>query len=646
MPPLVAFALAFCWGLGILVSLLGWGSLLNRLLLPSVRGDVSLRAAWGLALSVTIGGVFNLSGQISRASILAFLAVGILFSLGEVTRSLLGGGGWRVVARARSGYVAVAMAAGLAGLALFATTVAAPQFPGPVFPRNFNPHDDFQAYFVFPGKMLETGSLGPDPFNERRQVSGFGGQSFLHTFVLSLLPERHLYMIDPGLGTLLVLGLAWGEMTRRRAPPWTIALVLGALLLIPPPTVNTSSLMTGAALLLAYGRTVAWEPLQRRFGARSGLESLLVAAICSLKFSLLPAAAITLATCFILRLVRSDQPRQEIRALALTLILVTIFLAPWSLAFLISTGTPLYPVLGRGYHLGLETAFPLASSHWWTGTLEAHLSNPLVVAIMVMVGVLLARRMSAWHERVALISLATGAFFGALTTTYALRGFDAYRFAFPVAFPCFVYQACAAAGAGAVGHRWGWRRILMGSVGAGALLLAVLGTPHRRTAYFQGMLEATRFGLQGTSLTTEQERHRHRQIQEAVPAGAPLLARLARPYLMDFSRQAVFVPDRPGQSGPSPGFPYLRGSEALADYLEAGQVRFVAYDYALEGGFSRSRYATRVLPGATPWGRDVALRTLDFQDSLAELGRSRHKLYDDGQTFVIDLARQAEPGRP
>lgn len=72
-------------------------------------------------------------------------------------------------------------------------------------PNEFNLHDDYHADFVFPKKMLQMGSMGPDPFRERRLESSLGGGTFLNTFILSMLSEKILKNIDYGCGLIIAV---------------------------------------------------------------------------------------------------------------------------------------------------------------------------------------------------------------------------------------------------------------------------------------------------------------------------------------------------------------------------------------------------------------------------------------------------------
>src|ERR1700694_3085791 len=74
---MISYFLAFGWGILILLSLIGWGGVINWLLFPKEETDWGQRAAWGLALSVIVGGVLNLLSSISRATVLVYLGAGM-----------------------------------------------------------------------------------------------------------------------------------------------------------------------------------------------------------------------------------------------------------------------------------------------------------------------------------------------------------------------------------------------------------------------------------------------------------------------------------------------------------------------------------------------------------------------------------------
>jgi hypothetical protein len=134
-------------------------------------------------------------------------------------------------------------------------------------------------------------------------------------------------------------------------------------------------------------------------------------------------------------------------------------------------------------------------------------------------------------------------------------------------------------------------------------------------------------------------------MQDAIPEGATVLTRVQYPFLLDFTRNQIFIADYPGGSSPPPGIPFFRGADRLADYLCRRPIRYVAYSYRLEAGFYDDLFRERLSPGTEPWLRLQALHTQDFQRNLAELGRTRKSVYDDGDVFVLDLSTSSN-GQP
>ena len=133
-----------------------------------------------------------------------------------------------------------------------------------------------------------------------------------------------------------------------------------------------------------------------------------------------------------------------------------------------------------------------------------------------------------------------------------------------------------------------------------------------------------------------------RNLQTSIPQQATVLARLEYPFFLDFHRNRIYVIDWPGGASLSPGMPSFRGRSAIATYLLGNSIQYVAYDYASEAHFARPALAYRLQPWMPYFTRTAAELTFDFQESLAQLGQSRARIYDDRQAFVLDLIRMAE----
>jgi 4-amino-4-deoxy-L-arabinose transferase-like glycosyltransferase len=214
----------------------------------------------------------------------------------------------------------------------------------------------------------------------------------------------------------------------------------------------------------------------------------------------------------------------------------------------------------------------------------------------------------------------------------------AYRYSWAFLYPAIlalVIHSCS----GRMAGRWPRRRLGLAAqviLAVGILVLARYGDPERTLwrelrSIERGVRQSESAGFRGWF------GRRYARMQDAVPEGAFLLTRLEYPFVLDFRRHTIFIADYPGGSSPPPGMPFFQGGERLARYLCAQSVRYVAYSYRTEAAFTRDRFGDRLAPGANLWARAQAEHTLDFQANLAELGQNRHRIYDDGDVFVLDL---------
>jgi hypothetical protein len=508
----------------------------------------------------------------------------------------------------------------------------------------FNPHDDLQAYFVFPEKMVQTGAIGEDPYSERRIVS-LGGMSFLHALVLAVADTRYLVVVDPGVSLLLAVALVPGLARDARARPWAAALGVLVLLAVPPPRVNVTSLASGLALFLTLYRTLRLVSAGSRAGDRGTvLVALVAAGICSLKSTFVPACALLVVGAYLFEGLASRSPVAALRRVALAGGLTLLLLAPWMLALRQSSGTLLYPFLGRGFHGSAygsswepgETVTPASLGR----AVAASAADPRVAPVWILGAGLLLRRRAGGARGVPAAFLAAS-----LTSHVALTAMHptpAYRYSWAFLFACLLVLLV---GSVAPRARRGWPAVR--AAAPGLLALATLGWAHARETreHWAGVPATIRDAVEQSRSPGFKSRwaRRYARMQQAVPAGETLLTRLEYPFTLDFSRQRIFVADYPGGSSPPPGMPSFEGAEALAGYLLGQGVRYVAYSYRSEAGFDLGRWGHRQGEGTHPWTRAQARLAFDFQRSLDELGRTRERVFDDGDVFVLDLARPSPP---
>ena len=182
--------------------------------------DFGWRAVWGLLVLINAGAWLNLAGLVSASLLVTIVMVGLLALFWIPSR--------RAGLPAPSRRPAVesvwpAVAVWTIVCILVGVRYAASAFGNLTCGAgsSFNCHDDFHAYFVFPTKLLQMGSIGHDPFNHRL-LTALGGQTFLQALTLAVLPHEALNLLDGGVGLILVCATLAGY-SRRIGSGWICA---------------------------------------------------------------------------------------------------------------------------------------------------------------------------------------------------------------------------------------------------------------------------------------------------------------------------------------------------------------------------------------------------------------------------------------
>jgi len=652
-----SYFFSFAWGIVILFSLIGWGSAVNRILFPKYSIDWGQKAAWGIAFSIFVGGLLNVTWTISRITILVYLGAGLLYWLFDTFKTKLSDTGSlsNRIHNYRKDKIVVVGAFVVFSLVLlqYGSWVSAKAFnwrdyylqPSLWHAFTLNGHDDFHAYLVFPEKMLQTGSMGPDPFSERRVVSSLGGQSFLQTFTLSMLSEKNLNIIEPGLGIIIAIGLLLGYFKNKGTPKKAVVFILIFFLLTPIPKVNTTALMIPFTLFLSFFRALDWEGLRTgRFMANVFIIALLTTAICSLKSNLIPACSILFVLSYFFYIIKSKTKKKATYEFFIAIILVGIFMLPWMISMYQSSGTLLYPLLGKGYHgsayetflhptIGLTTPVVIRMLFYY-------LSGPYIASLVLLSFISFISRPRQLTELRAFLSPPISAVLGALTIlTIARIPHPRYYYSFVFA-AIITLMAIALSNTEAKndGRFRNYTTVFTAILVAGI----IIGNNwyyfqwHSPRSLYSTCIRNIKAGMTNAPLISDEEVFRYARMQQSIPQGEIVLARLAYPFVLDFKRNRVFIADWPGGASLPPGMPSFKGAEALANYLTSKSIRYVAYSYGNEALFWKKHYGKRVNQGH-PRIRTQAQHAFDFQDNLKQLGKTRKRIYDDGYIFVLDL---------
>jgi hypothetical protein len=634
----------FGFGLLLLGSWAGWGAAIRRLFGRTGVACRATQAGWGLAFTLLAGGVLNLTGLVGSRSILSLVTAGAAFLLWDVyaDRRRLRATFHLAISRFRRARLLAAGGVSLAGALVLA-------YAASICSTRFNDHDDLQAYFVFPVKMIQTGALGPDPFSERRLLS-LGSMSFLHAIVLSVADAKYFRIVDPGISLLLSAALLAGIARAARANKCAGILTIFLFLTIPSPAANVTSSFTGLALFLTLFLTLYRTSFPTLDGARTAFRSaapvaVVASALCSLKTTHLPAAALLISAAYSTRGCSRRTWSSVTGEAALLAGLTLLLLAPWMVSLYLSNGTPLYPLLGRGFRGSDYQAFWAPGGSLTLESVTAVLQPTLLdlrAIPLLILGVGAWLRTDLGARRWVLVGWAVAAAIPVLALPLALStepGLETYRYsyAFLNAAIFTLVMFTFPSWHGSRPSRQACRRVWP----VGVLAVGVLVSAH---ATGMGTYASSLLTSLGQGVVDSRNPHfmlryerRYARMQQPIPDGAAVLTRLQYPFLLDFKRNQVLIADYPGGSSPPPGMPFFQGGDRLADYLCRRLIRYVAYSYGTEAGFYDELFRERLRPETGPWIRQQALHTQDFQRNLAELGRTRKRVYDDGDVFVLDL---------
>ena len=618
------------------LSLIGWGWIMTRMVRVQKKCDFGILGAWGLAFSAVIGGIMNLLGIISLSSVRIFLLIGVLTFIAIVLRD------WQkqkqnVGTLCRNILQSpMALAAGLlvCGMLFFSLISAGGQ--------GFNTHDDYHAYLVFPYKMLTSGSIGLELFNERR-LFGLGGQSFLQAVFLGLADITQMNAMDRGLGWLVVVGLIFGH-GRRRGIPLHIMLSLVFLFhCVRFPAVNVSSHVTGSALFYALPLTFLLSRNEKR-RTRILLLGFVAAGLISLKNSHIIGCAMLLF--FLYLLAEKNTIRDKVIEPAMIALVAMILLLPWMIDMFQSTATILYPILGKGNHGSVYSTYPSVRCGILSLKSLAFVSILLITGSPFFEGLLLIllpvrKNSDDFYLRRIGFAVYTGAFISAVILYISSGAIT--RYIFPLSFAAALFLIMESF----TRHSKDTKPVPLYRHPA-VCFLVVLTLLHR--GYLpQGIRKYSYSKLSSGFHSSTKERTRniakkYASILDVIPPGKPVAARLSGPILFDFNRNPVYVIDTPGSLGPPPGLPCFDTAEKTAAYLRSLSIQYIIYSYRDEAGHAASKYSHRLQWPEKGYLKRVVIQTryvFAFQTRLMELGRAYKKLYDDGDVFVLDIGKDS-----
>lgn len=628
----MSYLLACAWLACLVVCFAGYGSLLLKLCRRPTP-PFTLSAALGISLFVAFGGVLNLVSEIRPVVIIALVVAGLILAL--LNRQ------WLRLPRFRPGILLLTAALLVPVLGNIRADV-----------RSFNIYDDLPAYLTLPVETLQLHTLPADPFNERRVTSCLGAPYFLQACLLSGNDVREIRAVDVSIGWILYTLLLLFILERLQIAERWRAPVAALILILPVYRLNATFVVLPAALFLALF-VVLTDSVP---GWRRAIPlSLLTAALCAIKSNYLPAALLACLVFYGGELVLTRRFRTLLEGFlwgACTLALLT----PWMLDLHAKEGTYLFPLLGRGFDASAYGVVPLPNgSHHgvssigaWVWITTAAYAGPYVIALAALLYAW-RRKLESNENALSLASLLLATIISVAALASSTGGESIGRYTLPFQIPALLLFI-------AYLFRWSvernalWWRASAAIAALYALFLAALFGVHH--GQYRLYLEDARVLTPKPDawFSRQAETARIRALQQVMPEGAPVLARLFVTYPFDFQRNRVFVADYTGMASPPPGMPIGQSAQAVRAFLLAHGIRYLAYDYrrCMLPDDDPQTSLQAALADPARYGRHgwlyMQVKVTNSEQSLfAQLGRQYRRLYDDGTAFAVDLAAPSAP---
>ena len=613
------------------ISAWGWGALVLRACRLEVHGDAPYAVALGLAALAAAGGPLNLVGLAYAPMLWALLAAG-----------------WAIAARRLwQGRAGLQISFGSGSLAWAAPAAIGLLLTAALLPGlAFNWGDDFQWYFQRVVRMLQTGTLGGNPFDSVGYDS-LGSQVFLQAFTLLVFHVDSLNAFDAVFCATLTLALVVSVARGLRARPLHLFCALAVAVLLHPQQVNISPVYSQAAFLLAFvtaaaGLAAQSVPAGRALWRCAAPPGLILAALAGLKATV-AAALVPMAFAFgALLWLREGSWRAALRALLATGAWSALFLAPWLLLHADKYARLLRgaPGEGRADFAGSPLGLLQDQVLFWGASVFSYDAAAAIVLGTAAAGLAwLARRGDRAHPPLleALLALCIGATLAVLLNTFPFGAPHSLRQSAPALIAALPAAPLLA----------GW--LLRDKRAAALVALAVLAVlaycfapvlaqrVHRaaglRTVVSfpiddsQGVRRffATELGAAGARAA--------RGAQSLVPAGEGILVLTTNSYHLHFARNRIFPATDAGVASLGSDLPLGAPPAALRAYLRSRGIRYVIRETDLWPDLGiDSRIAWPLV-----LEQRIGARMRWFRDALAELERSSTLLLDHPRLVVTDL---------
>ena len=421
-----------------------------------------------------------------------------------------------------------------------------------------------------------------------------------------------------------------------------------------PDACNLGGNLTGTVLLLTLLRIACWgcgEKGQLNLGS-TALLACTAAALCAIKTTFLLYAALFLVFWYASRLWHS--PRLSIvREICLVGILTLALLAPWMWQQYRSCGTPLYPLLGNGYHAVTFGSALFGESLKHKAFYVVLFLFDLPAVPFVLAVVLMA--CDPWEDRRRWRLFAAAAFsamVASIVFAFQIANVSALRYVHPMHYAILIPLGL---------YGFFRRRSAMAGAGLAVCLAIFMGTKWDNLRTLKRMPDFLARGERTLVVTPTVPKIR--EAQATIPPGTQILASIQDGYLLDFAHNPTWSLDNIAMTSLPPGLPVTSDPAALRDFImrrrdtlpppsPTGQVldylRHSGVDYLLfQRGPRSTWYLKQNLKYDFPFVFRVYVSTaMVFHQTLLDMMEHCPILYDDGDVVVLDLRSSSQEKTP
>jgi hypothetical protein len=640
------------WCLAVGASFFGYGLALLHILRKYQERWLAAGGA-GIGIVTALLGVMNLIGWIRPVFLVLLIAIGDLLLALLWRQPRASGTQSATASTTRSGLKPIAWAT----LALIGSLAFAGIHSGIV-----NYFDDPQAYFAYPLEALQTGSLQPQPFSERRINTSLGANYLLDAVMAVDGDVRSIGFLDETFAFLLYVASIWAVGRGLNLSFEKNGLLLGLLVVLPLVQINATPVYLQAALTIVLLLVMHETAASKRADWRSGiLWGVIASVVCLTKSSGIVFVLPLIAIFAVVHAIRSRSIAQIQNAVVAGFTVLVLAL-PWMAQQHRNEGTYLSPLFGRGFHASHWGVLPSPRQTATTSTIVM-VAFPDVLALLVVVFLAWKVRSRSRSLDVSLIAFMLAALAGTPLIAFSTGGEGVDRFSFPFQIPVLLMFAAlllATAPEDALDRRW------LGAAKAMLLIwffaiLVILTHYYRGYKFSIHRLEEAvgikrpdslmydEILLDNSNMLAEQKRAR--LAQSTVPPGVQMMEATLFAYVYDFRRNPILIDDYPGMAGWSPGIPVGKGPDAVRDYFLSHGINYFLCDRRLThnnediGDFFLAPILDLTLHDAVfhhiheivPWSRMEWMVSRDVRHNLLSLAESDTRLYDDGTLVVVRL---------